>query len=138
MRRADTGFELQIPTDEELQGISIAETETLFRLGGLEALRAVIGGYPDLPSRPGLYALISPDDLMVKVIDQTTTMSELKAMIKRDIVERILRSFFTQGIADRKPFVQLAIESFTMYLRLKQQYRLELLPSPGEPSSEGR
>jgi hypothetical protein len=130
MEKPVAEFDLTFPSEAEMRRSVEELLETLFQEGGIEQLREIAEDYPKIPSAPGLYALTAPDGVMVKVVTQDTAHAELKMMIRADIAKRMLRSFFVQGVADQKPYEQLSTESFPMFLKLKKQYRVELLSAP--------
>ena len=77
------------------------------------------------PTDQGLYALMSPDGIMVKVVDKTITKAELENMIWDDISTRVMREYFEPGKQDPSVRKRLIVDSFPEYLRLRKLYRLE-------------
>jgi hypothetical protein len=120
-------FESTFPTDEEMRQSVEEMLEVLFQEGGIDKLQEIIEEYPEIPSAPGLYALLAPDGILVKVLPQATPKAELKSMIQSDIAKRMLRPVFAQGIIDQMPYEKISAETFPMFLKLKKQYRIELL-----------
>jgi hypothetical protein len=121
---------MAFPSDAEIYRSVEAKVEALFQEGGIEKLREVFTGYPEPPTEPGLYALVAPDEVVVKTVDRTISQKELKSLVIADIAKRMLRSFYEQCVAEGRTYEQTSESSFEFYMGLKRQYRLDRLSKP--------
>ena len=100
------------PSDEELRCSIEALVDRIFQKEGINAIRYLHDGYPECPTEPGLFALIAPDGVMVRVITFKTPKKDLRSVIWYDVSYRLQRSFFEQGLRDGKNFEQIMNEGF--------------------------
>lgn len=121
------GIEMSVPTDEETQQSAEDIVETIYREFGIEGLRELDGGYPEVPKGPGLFALTAPDGITVKVVSQGMSFYELRDIVRGDVIRRLMRDFFAQGMAGGKTLDQLTVLGLPKVMHLKRQYRLEKL-----------
>jgi len=95
----------------------------------LEILGAALHeDHPSLPAESGLYALVAPDGVMVRVVaTATATQEQVKLWVMRDLAQRMMREEHRKN-AERKLDFETVIGDLIMKCaRLKKEYRLEKL-----------
>lgn len=127
--------DLELPTEEEM----FHWAETQVELLSLSQQREVLGGYPEPPTSPGLYALVAPDGVTAKIVDEHVGRNELRSLVRYDVVRRMQRPMveeFVLGLGEgvtseqwKQKFEQFEERGYANFLELKKQYRLEKLPS---------
>jgi hypothetical protein len=123
------GSSVDFPSDEELERRVQAEVEAM----NLSDLLHYRFGTPACPTDPGLYALVAPDGVTVRVVPGRTDYGDLRKMIFEDITRRLLRSFYEEKSATvLRGDPAATFESFyaganARHLRWMTQYRVEKL-----------
>ena len=86
-------------------------------------------GWPDMPTKPGLYALVAPDGVTVRVFRMVggDHPGEVRAEIRRDVSQRVQRPDMVEHARSGKSYAEYAAWSYPRFLALKKQYRLEKL-----------
>jgi hypothetical protein len=84
-------------------------------------------GYPACPAEPGLYALMAPDDVMVRVVDGSLSSAQLRDFILHDAAGRMVRDERHEcqlaGMTEEETCRRL----MPKVLDFKSRYRLERL-----------
>lgn len=94
-----------------------------------EQHKDTVFGWPDMPTVPGLYALVAPDGVTVQVfkIAGEDHPGEMRAAIRRDVATRLQRPDMIEHARSGKSYAEYAAWSYPRFLALKKQYRLERL-----------
>ena len=90
----------------------------------LEISRKCLG----VPTSPGLYALVAPDEVVVRVYrgdekSSTCVCSE----VRHDVATRMLRGDLEEHVRSGKDFIEWGPASYLRFLELKKKYRLDKL-----------
>ena len=81
-----------------------------------------------VPNSPGLYALVAPDETVVRVFGGDENSSAcVCAEIRRDVSTRMLRGELEEHVRSGKDFLEWGPASYVRFLELKKQYRLDKL-----------
>jgi hypothetical protein len=111
------------PRDADLVGLA----ESLLDTCSPSQLDDLVGGLPPMPTAPGLYALVAPDGVTVRVVDEQLVEGDLGCIITRDVVRRLLRPLYEECFGRGLTRDQLAAKSLARYIEMKVLYRLERL-----------
>jgi hypothetical protein len=119
-----TSLESMIPSEEELRQLAAEHAARLSATDREDYLR----GWPKCPAEPGLYALVAPDEVTVRVVCAGLSDRGVRTIVVRDIVGRMLRSLQLEMAQAGSTFAQI-IETIDPRINsLKSLYRMERLP----------
>lgn len=99
-------------------------------VGGKEILESLVGKVLTPSHEDGLFELVAPDGILVKVVDRRIGLMELQNLIRADISSRMLRNTFVRMIEEGKSDEEISALTFPKFLEVKRGYRLEKLPNP--------
>jgi hypothetical protein len=116
-------LEASIPDAEEYTSKAESSVEGM----SVEELVEWVSSYPDPPATPGLYALIAPDGVMVRVVDERTSRADLRSLVVEDIYRRMLRPVCAELVGEGKLFDEITGELTSRAVELKKQYHLDKL-----------
>jgi len=84
--------------------------------------------HPSLPAEPGLYALVAPDDVMVRVVATATdTQAQVNLWVMKDLSLRVMRDEYRKNVERGLEFEEVIEGLVLKCARLKKEYRLEKL-----------
>jgi hypothetical protein len=105
----------------------VASTVTLLRHFGPRVLMEVSEGFPELSEPPGLRALTAPDGVTVLVLRGDEDPGEVRRLVMEDVTGRYVRPEAARMLASGASPAEIDVASYQTLLRVRGQYRIELL-----------
>jgi hypothetical protein len=115
----------EAPSIADLIRLAVELSDSLTPEQHVDTLR----GWPDMPSDPGLYALVAPDEITVRVFSLAggDLPKEVQGEIRRDVASRLQLPDMVEHTRSGKSYAEYAAWSCPRFLALKKQYKLEKL-----------
>ncbi len=119
----DNQTTLDFPSPEQMR----KSAEEFVNALEFSVLSDFINSYPTIPREPGLYAVMAPDEIMVKVVEPSMGLKEIRRTILHDVAGRMLRGFYQDCVEQGMSFDRITDAAFPRLLAMKKLYRLEKL-----------